>query len=61
MKWCTLAAEQENAAAQYNLGNMYSKGRGVPQDAKTALKWYTLAAEQGIAPAQFSLGNAHND
>ena len=56
MKWCTLAAEQENAAAQYNLGNMYSKGQGVPQDYKTAVKWYTLAAEQGHAKAQSNLG-----
>ena len=52
----TLAAEQGNADAQYNLGLMYDNGRGVPQDYATAAKWYTLAAEQGFALAQNNLG-----
>ena len=56
MKWYTLAAEQGNADAQYNLGVMYDNGRGVPQDDKTAVKWYRLAAEQGDASAQSNLG-----
>ena len=41
-------AEQGNAAAQYNLGVMYEKGFGVPQDHKTAVKWFKLAAKQGM-------------
>ena len=49
-------AEQGDADAQYNLGVMYEKGRGVPQDDKIALKWFTLAAEQGYARAQHNLG-----
>ena len=49
-------AEQGDAVAQSNLGWMYDKGHGVPQDYKTAMKWYTLAAEQGDAGAQFNLG-----
>ena len=49
-------AEQGNAIAQSNLGWMYSNGKGVTQDDKTAVKWYTLAAEQGDARAQFKLG-----
>ncbi len=52
-------AEQGDADAQYNLGVMYEKGRGVPQDYKIALKWFTLAAEQGFAFAQTNLGNAY--
>ncbi len=56
LRTITLAAEQGHADAQYNLGNMYRKGEGVPQDDKTAVKWYTLAAEQGLAYAQYSLG-----
>ena len=44
------------AGAQYRLGVMYERGRGVPQDYKTAAKWYRLAAEQGDALAQQSLG-----
>ena len=56
VKWTTLAAEQEYAPAQYNLGLMYGEGKGVPQDYKTAVKWYTLAAEQGEVIAQSNLG-----
>jgi hypothetical protein len=56
VKWYKLAAEQGNAPAQKNLGVMYSKGRGVPQDDKTAPKRYKLAAEQGNADAQVNLG-----
>jgi uncharacterized protein len=56
VKWFTLSAKEGHARAQYNLGVMYEKGQGVPQDYKTAVKWYRLAAEQGIASAQYNLG-----
>jgi len=52
----TAAAEQGNAAAQYNLGNIYERGLGVPEDDATAVKWYRKAAEQGDADAQYNLG-----
>lgn len=52
MKWYRLAAKQGHVDAQFNLGWMYSKGQGVPQDNKTAVKWWKLAAEQGDAEAQ---------
>jgi hypothetical protein len=55
------AAEQGDAAAQYNLGIMYDHGRGVPQDYTKAAVWYQRAAEQGYAPAQFNLGVAYYD
>ncbi len=44
------------AEAQYNLGVMYSEGKGVPQDYAKALQWYRKAAEQGDAKAQYNLG-----
>ena len=47
----TELAEQGYAKAQFNLGLMYAKGQGVPQDYKQAVKWYTKAAEQGVAAA----------
>ena len=47
-EWTPLA-DQGNASAQYNLGQIYRQGQGVPQDDKTAVKWYRLAAEQGDA------------
>ena len=49
-------AEQGIASAQFNLGMMYAKGQGVPQDYQAALKWYRKAAEQGDASAQNNLG-----
>lgn len=53
-EWMPLA-EQGNAAAQHDLGQMYVNGNGVPQDYAEAVKWFRLAAEQ-YAPAQASLG-----
>ena len=34
--------------AQLNLGDMYEKGQGVPQDYVLAHMWLNLAAAQGI-------------
>ena len=56
----TPLAGQGDAAAQYNLGEMYRRGDGVSQDFATAMKWYTLAAEQGNAEAQYKLGLAYS-
>lgn len=50
------AANQGNALAQTNLGALYAKGRGVPQDDLQAAKWFRLAAAQGEAKAQANLG-----
>jgi TPR repeat protein len=54
-KW-RKAAEQGDAKAQFNLGILYAKGQGVPQDYKRAAQWYRKAAEQGYANAQYRLG-----
>ena len=35
------------SVAQYELGRMYEKGDGVPQDYTSAFKWYRAAAEHG--------------
>jgi hypothetical protein len=59
-EWKPLA-EQGNAPAQTNLGVMYAKGRGVPQNFETAMKLHTLAAEQGNVLAQFNLGLMYED
>ena len=53
---CQKAAEEGHAKAQYNLGVMYAKGRGVSQDDNEAVSWYRRAAEQGDARAQNNLG-----
>ena len=49
-------AEKGDKIAQFNLGVMYAKGRGVPQDFKEAVKLYRKAAEKGGAFAQYNLG-----
>ena len=38
---------------------MYQKGKGVPQDDKTALKWLKLSAKQGLVHAQYYLGTMY--
>lgn len=49
-------AEQGVAAAQFYLGLMYEKGRGVRQDHSTAQTWFLKAAAQGYAGPQNNLG-----
>lgn len=53
-------ADSGNASAQSNLGFMYERGHGVPQNYNAAAKWYTLAAEQGDIVAQFNLGGLYD-
>ena len=57
-EWRPLA-EQGDARAQYNLGVLYRKGRGVPQDDVQARRWYEKAAAQGQAKAQYNLGTLY--
>jgi TPR repeat protein len=49
-------AERGDADAQFNLGRMYDRGEGVPQDYARAVSWYRKAADQGDADAQLHLG-----
>ena len=55
----TKKAEAGDAVAQYNLGEMYYEGEGVPKDAAKALEWYQKAAAQGLAKAQYNLGEMY--
>ena len=49
-------ANQNDARAQFFLGEMYANGRGVVKDDTQAVYWYHKAAEQGGATAQYNLG-----
>lgn len=49
-------AEQGVASAQFYLGLMHEKGRGVRQDYPTALTWFRKAAAQGYVGPQSNLG-----
>ena len=53
VKWFRKAAEQNDAAAQYNLGVCFYNGDGVAKDQAEAVKWYRKAAEQNFAEAQY--------
>ena len=53
--WLPLA-NQGDAVAQYNLGLMYERGYGVPQNYVEAMKWYRKAADRGHPTAKFNLG-----
>ena len=47
-----MAADQGHANAQYNLGNMYYQGQGVPQNTSEALRWLHKAQVQGDEKAK---------
>ena len=48
-------ARDGDVRAQRNLGYLYEKGKGVPQDHVEAVSWYRRAAENSDAKAQFNL------
>ena len=62
LKYYTLAADQGQAGAAFNLGVIYDYGQGVLKDRTKAIKYYTvaaLAAHQGNSYAQTNLGHIY--
>ena len=53
------AAEQGDAKAQCNLGDVYHSEWMGEQNLKEAFKWYKKAAEQGLGDAQLALGKIY--
>ena len=53
-------AEENLPEAQFYLGVMYAKGRGVPQDFQKSVHWYRLAADQGFSKAMSNLGRMYS-
>lgn len=49
-------ADAGDADAQFNLGQAYKLGRGVPADLAIAAEWYRKAAAQGHQQAETNLG-----
>ena len=49
---CRARAEAGAAESQYDLGILYSTGKGVPLDYVAAHKWFNLAAMQGRPDAR---------
>jgi TPR repeat protein len=56
MSWYRKAADQGDANAQNNVGDLYFYGRGVAQDYAQAMFWYRKAADQGYTWGQFNVG-----
>jgi TPR repeat protein len=54
--WFAKAAEQEDAAAQYNLGCCYFWGLGMEKNESLALSYFKLSSDQGFFPAHSALG-----
>ena len=48
-----------NAEAQYDVGEMLERGRGVNKDLAEAFKWYLKSAEQGNTKAAYRVGLAY--
>ena len=49
-------ADAGDRDAQYNLGNLYDRGLGVPENDLAAIDWYGRAAQQGSVEAMVNLG-----
>jgi TPR repeat protein len=56
---CRVRAEQGDTKAQFELGNRYYYGQGVPQDYVEAARLYHEAADQGDAKAEYNLANLY--
>jgi TPR repeat protein len=53
---CRRWADSGSPLAEYNLGEMYNRGLGVPRDYAEGSVWLRRAADQGFAPAEAALG-----
>jgi uncharacterized protein len=49
-------ADHGNAEAQWRIGSLYQRGKGVKRDVMAAENWYSLAANQGNAEAEYRFG-----
>ncbi|MBN2225729.1 MAG: SEL1-like repeat protein [candidate division Zixibacteria bacterium] len=55
------AANGGDSDAECNLGAMYYKGRGVPQDNTEALRWFRASADKGNMFAQYDVGLMYDE
>ena len=53
------AAQEGDAEAQTNVGEIFEKGLGTSPNYQAAVLWYSKAAEQGNVRAQFNLGTLY--
>ena len=60
-KLLTPLGEQGHAFAQFNLGTLYDKGKGVPQDYVLAHMWWNIAGSNGDKNAVTSKNTVEKD
>jgi localization factor PodJL len=53
------AARSGDPMAFFEIGAIYTEGRGVPADFAKAATWYQRAADAGVIPAQYRLGSLY--
>lgn len=56
--WLKQAVDLNNAFAMQDLGNLYERGLGVPENLATAIEWYRKAVRHGNSDARYSLKSA---
>jgi TPR repeat protein len=61
LQWYRMAAEQNDAHSQYELGMRYREGRGVERNDSEAVKWFHKAADQGDDDARTTLAELYVD
>lgn len=54
VSWLCMAAEQDHAKTEFNLGVICDNGYGVPLDKDQAEYWYSKAAKQGVTEVPIS-------
>jgi TPR repeat protein len=59
LHWYQKAADQNHRLAQFNLGQMFAQGQGMPRSDSMALMWVRRAADGGDAGAQFNMGDRY--
>ncbi len=53
------AAKKGDPAALFEIGVIYTEGRGVKADLAEAAKWYQRSADAGVIPAQYRLASLY--
>ena len=59
LEWYQKAADQNHRMAQFNLGQMFAHGQGMPKSDSMALMWIRRAAAGGDAGAQYNIGDRY--
>ncbi len=57
--WLIKAAEQNQAYAEYYIGEMYYEGNGIEQNIDYSVEWYIKSAQHGNRLAQNALGSLY--